>query len=125
MDRSLEEIASCRHPFIVRAPGMCHTVCCVSRASGQEALMDLRLSYTESEDTFPLPAGIREQYGPFGFPETGGLPRPYISSNLVMGLDGRTSFRELKVHSGGREHSRRKTDLWLVGFLRAPHDVVL
>ncbi len=87
--------------------------------------MDLRLSYTESEDTFPLPAGIRERYGPFGFPETGGLTRPYVSSNLVMGLDGRTSFRELKVHAGGREVSRSKTDRWLMDFLRAHHDGLL
>ncbi len=87
--------------------------------------MDLHLSYTESEDTFPLPAGIRERYGPFGFSETGGITRPYISSNLVMGLDGRTSFRELKVHAGGREVSRSKTDRWLMDFLRAHHDGLL
>lgn len=87
--------------------------------------MDLRLAYTESEDTFPLPPGIRERYGPFGFPESADPRRPYISSNFVMGLDGRISFRELKIHAGGREVSRSNTDRWLMDFLRAHHDGLL
>jgi riboflavin biosynthesis pyrimidine reductase len=87
--------------------------------------MELHLSYTASEDTFPLPAHIRERYGPFGFPPIADSSRPYISSNFVMGLDARTSFREPKVPAGGREVSRSKTDRWLMDFLRAHHDAVL
>ena len=84
--------------------------------------MDLQLCYNASEDTFPLPRPIRERYGPFGFPERRDIHRPYISSNFVMGLDGRASFRELKGHTGGREVSRSREDRWLMDFLRAHHD---
>ncbi len=87
--------------------------------------MELHLSYTASEDTFPLPPHIRQRYGPFGFPTIADSSRPYISSNLVMGLDGRISFRELKVQAGGREVSRSKADRWLMDFLRAHHDGLL
>ena len=84
--------------------------------------MDLQLCYTASEDTFPLPQHIKEGYGPFGFPERCDTYRPYISSNFVMGLDGRASFRELKGRVGGREVSRSREDRWLMDFLRAHHD---
>jgi riboflavin biosynthesis pyrimidine reductase len=84
--------------------------------------MDLQLCYNASEDTFPLPRHIKERYGPFGFPECRDPHRPYISSNLVMGLDGRASFRELKGRAGGREVSRSREDRWLMDFLRAHHD---
>jgi len=84
--------------------------------------MDLQLCYNASEDTFPLPQHIKERYGPFGFPECRDHYRPYISSNLVMGLDGRASFRELKGRAGGREVSRSREDRWLMDFLRAHHD---
>jgi 5-amino-6-(5-phosphoribosylamino)uracil reductase len=69
-----------------------------------------------------LPRHIKERYGPFGFPERRDFHRPYISSNLVMGLDGRASFRELKGRAGGKEVSRSKEDRWLMDFLRAHHD---
>ena len=84
--------------------------------------MDLQLCYSASEDTFPLPRHIKESYGPFGFPERRDTHRPYISSNFVMGLDGRASFRELKGRAGGREVSRSTEDRWLMDFLRAHHD---
>jgi riboflavin biosynthesis pyrimidine reductase len=84
--------------------------------------MDLQLCYNASEDTFPLPRQIKECYGPFGFPDPRDPYRPYISSNFVMGLDGRTSFRELKGRAGGREVSRSREDRWLMDFLRAHHD---
>ena len=84
--------------------------------------MDLQLCYSASEDTFPLPRHIKVRYGPFGFPERREAPRPYISSNFVMGLDGRASFRELKGCTGGREVSRSSEDRWLMDFLRAHHD---
>jgi riboflavin biosynthesis pyrimidine reductase len=88
-------------------------------------MMDLHLCYSASEDSFPLPLHIREQYGPFGFPARRDAHRPYISSNFVMGLDGRASFRELKGRAGGREVSRSKEDRWLMDFLRAHHDAQL
>ena len=87
--------------------------------------MDLQHCYNASEDTFPLPQRIKEWYGPFGFPEPRDPHRPYISSNFVMGLDGRVSFRELKGRAGGREVSKSMEDRWLMDFLRAHHDAVL
>lgn len=84
--------------------------------------MDLQLCYTASEDTFPLPDHFRERYGPFGFPAPADALRPYISSNFVMGLDGRASFRELKGHTEGNIVSRSREDRWLMDFLRAHHD---
>lgn len=84
--------------------------------------MDLQLCYSASEDTFLLPQHIRDRYGPFGFPECRDTHRPYISSNFVMGLDGRASFRELRGRAGGREVSRSREDRWLMDFLRAHHD---
>src|ERR1700733_3164412 len=94
----------------------------MSRRFAQETPMDLQLCYNASEDTFPLPLHIKESYGPFGFPKRRDTHRPYISSNLVMGLDGRASFRELKGRAGGREVSRSREDRWLMDFLRAHHD---
>ena len=84
--------------------------------------MDLQHCYNASEDTFPLPRHIKERYGPFGFPETRDPNCPYISSNFVMGLDGRASFRELNGRGGGRDVSRSSEDRWLMDFLRAHHD---
>ena len=51
--------------------------------------MDLHCCYNAGEDTFPLPRHMKARYGPFGFPEPADAGRPYISSNFVMGLDGR------------------------------------
>ena len=87
--------------------------------------MDLQRCFNASEDTFPLPQGIKERYGPFGFPEPHDPQRPYISSNFVMGLDGKASFRELKGRTGGRVVSRSGEDRWLMDFLRAHHDGLL
>jgi riboflavin biosynthesis pyrimidine reductase len=84
--------------------------------------MDLQLCYNASEDKFPLPLQIKQRYGPFGFPERADTRRPHITSNLVMGLDGRASFRELKGCTGGQEVSRSREDRWLMDFLRAHHD---
>ena len=84
--------------------------------------MDLQLCYNASEDTFPLPRHIKERYGPFGFPAPPDVRRPYISSNFVMGLDGRASFRELEGRNGGNTVSRSREDRWLMDFLRAHHD---
>jgi riboflavin biosynthesis pyrimidine reductase len=87
--------------------------------------VNLRICFNASEDTFPLPPHIKECYGPFGFPESADLPRPYITSNLVMGLDGKASFRELKGRAGGAEVSRSREDRWLMDFFRAHHDAQL
>lgn len=87
--------------------------------------MNLKTCYNASEDKFSLPRHIKERYGPFGFPNPADRRRPYITSNLVMGLDGRASFRELKGRSGGRVVSRSKEDRWLMDFLRAHHDAQL
>ena len=87
--------------------------------------MDFRISYNASEDTFPLPPDIRKFYGPFGFPEPPASGRPYITSNFVMSLDGKASFRELKGRAGGNVVSRSSADRWMMDFLRAHHDAVL
>lgn len=87
--------------------------------------MDLQRSYNASEDTFPLPRHIKERYGPFGFPTHADARRPYISSNFVMGLDGRASFRELHGRTDGKTVSRSREDRWLMDFLRAHHDAQL
>jgi riboflavin biosynthesis pyrimidine reductase len=84
--------------------------------------MDLHLCFNASEDTFPLPRHIKEYYGPFGFPAPPDARRPYITSNFVMGLDGRASFRELKGRTDGKTVSRSREDRWLMDFLRAHHD---
>ncbi|HEV2420670.1 MAG TPA: dihydrofolate reductase family protein [Candidatus Acidoferrales bacterium] len=86
--------------------------------------MNFHLCYNASEDTFPLPRYIKSFYGPFGFPR---LPagRPYITSNFVMSLDGKASFRELRGRTGGHEVSRNVEDRWLMDFLRAHHDAQL
>jgi len=86
--------------------------------------VDFHCSYNASEDKFPLPERIRAFYGPFGFPEPP-AGRPYITSNFVMGLDGRASFREIPGHTGGKDVSRSSEDRWLMQFLRAHHDAVL
>ncbi len=87
--------------------------------------MDLQLCYNASEDTFPLPRHIKERYGPFGLPAPADARRPYISSNFVMGLDGRASFRELEGRTDGNTVSRSREDRWLMDFLRAHHDAQL
>lgn len=84
--------------------------------------MDLQRCYNASEDTFPLPRHLKERYGPFGFPASTDTRRPYISSNFVMGLDGKASFRELKDRTDGNIVSRSREDRWLMDFLRAHHD---
>jgi len=87
--------------------------------------MPIQRCYNVSEDQYPLPAHIRESYGPFGFPNRPDLTRPYISANFVMSLDGRGSFRELAGRAGGKEVSRSPDDRWLMDFLRAHHDAQL
>ncbi len=84
--------------------------------------MDLQLCYNVSEDVFPLPRPIKERYGQFGFPPPADARRPYISSNFVVGLDGRASFREMQGWNDGNTVSRSRDDRWLMDFLRAHHD---
>ena len=87
--------------------------------------MKLHRCYNASEDIFPLPGHIKDYYGPFGFPAPADTRRPYITSNFVIGLDGRASFRELEGQNDGPTISRSKEDGWLVDFLRAHHDAQL
>jgi riboflavin biosynthesis pyrimidine reductase len=87
--------------------------------------MKLRAFYNTSDDKFPLPARMKELYGPFGFPENTKTDRPYITSNLVMALDGKASFRELKGRAGGNVVSQSADDRWLMDFYRAHHDAQL
>ncbi len=87
--------------------------------------LNLRMCCNASEDTFSLPADIRELYGPFGFPASPVSGRPYIASNFVMSLDGKASFRELPGRAGGSLISRSHEDRWMMDFLRAHHDAQL
>lgn len=86
--------------------------------------MNFQVCYNASEDTFPLPPHIKAFNGPFGFPRPPSQ-RPYITSNFVMSLDGRASFRELRGRTGGHEISMSREDRWLMDFLRAHHDAQL
>jgi len=86
--------------------------------------LNLQLCFNASEDIFPLPPHMKALYGPFGFPQPPDH-RPYITSNFVMSLDGRASFRELEGRTGGHEISRSSEDRWLMDFLRAHHDAQL
>jgi riboflavin biosynthesis pyrimidine reductase len=87
--------------------------------------MGLRMCFNSSEDEFPLPPEIKTKYGPFGFPENTKADRPYVTSNLVMALDGKASFRELKGCAGGNVVSMSADDRWLMDFYRAHHDAQL
>jgi riboflavin biosynthesis pyrimidine reductase len=87
--------------------------------------MNLRMCSNTSEDKFPLPPDIKKIYGAFGFPEHANTDRPYITSNLVMALDGKASFREMKGRAGGNIVSRSADDRWLMDFYRAHHDAQL
>jgi 5-amino-6-(5-phosphoribosylamino)uracil reductase len=87
--------------------------------------MNLRMCFNTSEDKFPLPPQIKQRYGSFGFPERAETDRPYITSNLVMALDGKASFRELKGRAGGNVVSKSADDRWLMDFYRAHHDAQL
>src|ERR1700722_18072783 len=87
--------------------------------------MNLHTCFNTSEDKFPLPTEIKQRYGPFGFPENIHADRPYITSNLVMALDGKASFRELKGRAGGNVVSQSADDRWLMDFYRAHHDAQL
>jgi riboflavin biosynthesis pyrimidine reductase len=87
--------------------------------------MNLQRCYNAGEETFSLPPHIKELYGPFGFPEPADASRPYITSNFVMGVDGRVSFRELEGRTGGRMVSRSREDRWLMDFFRTHHDGLL
>lgn len=87
--------------------------------------MPLERCFNYSDDKFTLPSRIRELYGPFGFPAPRDDSRPYITSNFVMGIDGRVSFRELPGKAGGREVSRSTEDRWLMDFFRVHHDAQL
>jgi riboflavin biosynthesis pyrimidine reductase len=90
-----------------------------------EAQMNLRSCFNASEDKFPLSREIKQRYGPFGFPENANTGRPYITSNLVMAMDGKASFRELKGRAGGNVVSMSADDRWLMDFYRAHHDAQL
>jgi 5-amino-6-(5-phosphoribosylamino)uracil reductase len=87
--------------------------------------MPLQIGYNASEDTFPLPSHIKKLYGPFGLPAPADSTRPYVTSNFVMGLDGRVSFREVDNFTGARIVSRSTEDRWLMDFFRAHHHAVL
>lgn len=87
--------------------------------------MNLRTCFNNSEDKFSLPPEIKQRYGAFGFPENVNADRPYITSNLVMALDGKASFRELKGRAGGNVVSQSADDRWLMDFYRAHHDAQL
>ena len=86
--------------------------------------MNLKPAYTSSEDLFPLPSRIKERYGPFGFPLNMNDDRPFVTSNFVVGLDGKATFSELSADVGNPV-SRSKDDRWLMDFFRAHHDAQL
>ena len=53
--------------------------------------LDFRICHNASADTFPLPADLRERYGPFGrFPEPTGSGEAIRQVDIVMSLDGKS-----------------------------------
>lgn len=83
------------------------------------------LLFADEQPTNPsLPAVFRAIYGgDWAIPAVG--DRPYIYSNFAQARDGRVSFNEPGIMSGGDVTGANPHDRWLMGLLRARADAVL
>ena len=71
-----------------------------------------------------LPPSFRQIYaGDWQIPATNG--RPYIFTNFAQSRDGRISFAEPGIATGGDVTSFNAHDRWLMGMLRARADAIL
>ncbi|MCX6048402.1 MAG: dihydrofolate reductase family protein [Chloroflexi bacterium] len=83
------------------------------------------LLFTEDQATTPsLPEAFRAIYGgDWHIPPSTG--RPYTYSNFAAGRDGRVSYNEPGISSGGEVTNFNAHDRWLMGLLRARADAVM
>lgn len=81
--------------------------------------------FTEDSNTTPsLPEAFRTIYGgDWHIPSIAG--RPYTYSNFATARDGRVSYNEPGISSGGDVTNFNAHDRWLMGLLRARADAVL
>lgn len=78
----------------------------------------------EQPDPHSLPAPLRAIYGgDWQIPDVGA--RPYVYTNFAQARDGRVSFNEPGISSGGDVTGCNAHDRWLMGLLRARADCVL
>ena len=71
-----------------------------------------------------LPAPFRQLYGSdWQLPPT--VTKPYIYSNFASSRDGRVSYNELGIMSGGDVTDCNPHDRWLMGLLRARADAIM
>ena len=83
------------------------------------------LLFTEDQDTTPsLPEAFRTLYaGDWHMPTVAG--RPYTYTNFAQARDGRVSYNEPGISSGGDVTNFNNHDRWLMGLLRARADAIL
>src|SRR4051794_38522726 len=83
------------------------------------------LLFTEDQVTTPsLPEAFRTLYGgDWHIPPSNG--RPYTYSNFAAARDGRVSYNEPGISSGGDVTNFNDHDRWLMGLLRARADAVM
>jgi len=83
------------------------------------------LLFTEDHDEPPsLPEAFRQVYGgDWHIPPTAG--RPYTYTNFATARDGRVSYNEPGISSGGDVTNFNPHDRWLMGLLRARADAIM
>lgn len=83
------------------------------------------LLFADEQPTTPsLPVAYRTIYGSdWVIPAVGA--RPYVYSNFAQARDGRVSFNEPGIMSGGDVTGANPHDRWLMGLLRARADCVM
>lgn len=70
-----------------------------------------------------LPEPLRAIYGDWQIPDVGA--RPYVYTNFATARDGRVSYNEPGISSGGDVTWFNAHDRWLMGLLRARADAVM
>ncbi|MFN8485954.1 MAG: dihydrofolate reductase family protein [Caldilineaceae bacterium] len=83
------------------------------------------LLFTEDKDITPsLPEAFRALYGgDWHIPSIAG--RPYTYTNFATARDGRVSYNEPGISSGGDVTNFNNHDRWLMGLLRARADAIM
>lgn len=77
-----------------------------------------------NEDSTSLPAPFQAIYGgDWQIPQVAG--RPYIYTNFAQSRDGRISYAEAGIATGGDVTGFNVHDRWLMGLLRARADAIL
>lgn len=86
---------------------------------------DFKLLFThDAPDRASMPAGFIKAFGgDWHIPDT--TAAPYVYTNFAASRDGRVSFNEPGVSTGGDVTGFNPHDRWLMGLLRARADCVL